>query len=262
MITTTTMMKLNHTFGNIMIDLLPKNQKLIRRAIHIIIEQLSINHTQAKKLYKLSGNNLKVAILSGSGEKAFSAGNDLKHVRSDSDPKVPFGGITSDYICYKPIIAAINGFALGGGLEIALSCDILIASDKSTFGFPEPKVGLFAGAGGAAKLAKLIPQKLALSLLLTGKLINSTEAKNIGVISEIVPAKNILNRAREIANEILKCSPLAISATKQIIYNEYPTDYDPDDIEKKYSEVIKLRDSNHFNIGKKAFANKEDPAWD
>ena len=209
-----------------------------------------------------SNDNLKVAILSGSGEKAFSAGNDLKHIRSDSDPKVPFGGITSDYICYKPIIAAINGFALGGGLEIALSCDILIASDKSTFGFPEPKVGLFAGAGGAAKLAKLIPQKLALSLLLTGKLINSTEAKNIGVISEIVPAKNILNRAREIANEILKCSPLAISATKQIIYNEYPTDYDPDDIEKKYSEVIKLRNSNHFNIGKKAFANKEDPAWD
>ena len=208
-----------------------------------------------------SNDNLKVAILSGSGEKAFSAGNDLKHIRSDSDPKVPFGGITSDYICYKPIIAAINGFALGGGLEIALSCDILIASDKSTFGFPEPKVGLFAGAGGAAKLAKIIPQKLALSLLLTGKLINSTEAKNIGLISEIIPAKDILIRAREIANEILKCSPLAISATKQIIYNEYPTDYDPDDIEKKYSEVIKLRDSNHFNIGKKAFANKEDPAW-
>ena len=209
-----------------------------------------------------SNDNLKVAILSGSGEKAFSAGNDLKHIRSDSDPKVPFGGITSDYICYKPIIAAINGFALGGGLEIALSCDILIASDKSTFGFPEPKVGLFAGAGGAAKLAKLLPQKLALSLLLTGKLINSTEAKNIGVISEIVPAKDILNRAREIANEILKCSPLAISATKQIIYNEYPTDYDPDNIEKVYSEVIKLRNSNHFNIGKKAFANKEDPIWD
>ena len=209
-----------------------------------------------------SNDNLKVAILSGSGEKAFSAGNDLKHIRSDSDPKVPFGGITSDYICYKPIIAAINGFALGGGLEIALLCDILIASDKSTFGFPEPKVGLFAGAGGAAKLAKLLPQKLALSLLLTGKLINSTEAKNIGLISEIVPEKDILNRAREIDNEILKCSHLAISATKQIIYNEYPTDYDPDNIEKVYSEVIKLRNSNHFNIGKKAFANKEDPIWD
>ena len=209
-----------------------------------------------------SNDNLEVAILSGSGEKAFSAGNDLKHIRSDSDPKVPFGGITSDYICYKPIIAAINGFALGGGLELALSCDILIASDKSTFGFPEPKVGLFAGAGGAAKLAKLIPQKLALSLLLTGKLINSIEANNIGLISEIVPAKDILKRAREIANEILKCSPLAISATKQIIYNEYPTDHDPGNIEKVYSEVIKLRNSNHFNIGKKAFANKEDPIWD
>jgi len=209
-----------------------------------------------------SNDNLKVAILSGSGEKAFSAGNDLKHIRSDSDPKVPFGGITSDYICYKPIIAAINGFALGGGLELALSCDILIASDKSTFGFPEPKVGLFAGAGGAAKLAKLIPQKLALSLLLTGKLINSIEANNMGLISEIVPAKDILKRAREIANEILKCSPLAISATKQIIYNEYPTDHNPGNIEKVYSEVIKLRNSNHFNIGKKAFANKEDPIWD
>ena len=209
-----------------------------------------------------SNDNLKVAILSGSGEKAFSAGNDLKHIRSNTDPEVPFGGITSEYICYKPIIAAINGFALGGGLEIALSCDILIASDKSTFGFPEPKVGLFAGAGGAARLAKLIPQKLALNLLLTGKLINSTEAKSMGLISEIVSEQDVLDRAREIADEILKSSPLAISATKQIIYNEYSTDYSPDDIEKKYSEVIKLRNSNHFNIGKKAFANKEDPIWD
>ena len=243
------------------------NKQLLEIYINRPDKMNAINPETSMELHHIfeqfkSNDNLKVAILSGSGEKAFSAGNDLKHVRSDSDPKVPFGGITSDYICYKPIIAAINGFALGGGLEIALSCDILIASDKSTFGFPEPKVGLFAGAGGAAKLAKIIPQKLALSLLLTGKLINSTEAKNIGIISEIVPAKDVLNRAREIANEILKCSPLAISATKQIIYNEYPTDYDPDDIEKKYSEVIKLRDSNHFNIGKKAFANKEDPAWD
>ena len=109
--------------------------------------------------------------MTGQGNLAFSAGNDLKHIKSSSDPIVSFGGITSDFECHKPIIAAIDGYALGGGLEIALACDILIASENSTFGFPEPKVGLFAGAGGAAKLAKIIPQKIALNLLLTGKLI-------------------------------------------------------------------------------------------
>lgn len=207
-------------------------------------------------------DKLKIAIIYGEGNLAFSAGNDLKHVKSDSDPIVPFGGITSDFECYKPIIAAIDGYALGGGLEIALACDILIASENSTFGFPEPKVGLFAGAGGAAKLAKIIPQKTALNLLLTGKLISSKEAKDIGVISEIVPQGESLSTARNTAKEILKCSYLAISATKQIILNEYKVDFSPSNIESSYSEVKKLRNSNHFEIGKTAFANKKEPEWD
>jgi enoyl-CoA hydratase/carnithine racemase len=252
------------------------NNKYIKTSIKNQILEVSINrpkqmnsintHTsmELKKVFEEFKNSqkLKIAIIYGEGNSSFSAGNDLKHIKSESDPVVPFGGITSQFECYKPIIAAIEGYALGGGLEIALSCDILIASENSTFGFPEPKVGLFAGAGGAAKLAKIIPQKIALNLLLTGKLISSKEAKDIGLISEVVPKNKALEYARKTAHNILECSYLAISATKQIALNEYDTSFDPSEIEKSYSEVEKLRTSNHFNIGKNAFAKKENPIWD
>tara|TARA_B110000116_G_C16762697_1_gene549244 strand:- start:726 stop:1487 length:762 start_codon:yes stop_codon:yes gene_type:complete len=252
------------------------NYKYIKTSINNQILEVSINrpkqmnsinpHTsmELKEVFEEFKNSqkLKIAIIYGEGNSSFSAGNDLKHSKSESDPVAPFGGITSEFECYKPIIAAIEGYALGGGLEIALSCDILIASENSTFGFPEPKVGLFAGAGGAAKLAKLIPQKIALNLLLTGKLISSKEAKDIGLISEIVPQNKALEYARKTAENILKCSYLAISATKQIALNEYDTSFDPSKIEKSYSEVRKLRKSNHFNIGKNAFSKKENPIWD
>jgi crotonobetainyl-CoA hydratase len=252
------------------------NNKYIKTSIKNQILEVSINrpkqmnsinpHTsmELKKVFEEFKNSqkLKIAIIYGEGNSSFSAGNDLKHIKSESDPVVPFGGITSQFECYKPIIAAIEGYALGGGLEIALSCDILIASENSTFGFPEPKVGLFAGAGGAAKLAKIIPQKIALNLLLTGKLISSKEAKDIGLISEVVPKNKALEYARKTAHNILECSYLAISATKQIALNEYDTSFDPSKIEKSYSEVEKLRTSNHFNIGKNAFAKKENPIWD
>lgn len=252
------------------------NNKYIKTSIKNQILEVSINrpkqmnsinpHTsmELKEVFEEFKNSqkLKIAIIYGEGNSSFSAGNDLKHIKSESDPDVPFGGITSQFECYKPIIAAIDGYALGGGLEIALSCDILIASENSTFGFPEPKVGLFAGAGGAAKLAKIIPQKIALNLLLTGKLISSKEAKDIGLISEVVPQNKALEYARKTAHNILECSYLAISATKQIALNEYDTSFDPSEIEKAYSEVEKLRTSNHFNIGKNAFAKKENPIWD
>ncbi len=227
--------------------------------MNAINPQVSYELKDIFEQYKKS-NKLQIAILTGEGGSAFSAGNDLKHTKSESDPIAPFGGITSDYICYKPIIAAIEGYALGGGLEIALSCDILIASENSTFGFPEPKVGLFAGAGGAAKLAKLISQKQALYLLLTSELISADVAKDIGLISKVVKSGEALKTARETAKNILENSYLAISATKQIILNEYKVDFDPKEIEK-YSEVAKLRESDHFEIGKSAFANKQKPEW-
>ena len=229
------------------------------KQMNAINPQVSYELKDIFEQYKKS-NKLQIAILTGEGGSAFSAGNDLKHTKSESDPIAPFGGITSDYICYKPIIAAIEGYALGGGLEIALSCDILIASENSTFGFPEPKVGLFAGAGGAAKLAKLISQKQALYLLLTSELISADVAKDIGLISKVVKSGEALKTARETAKNILENSYLAISATKQIILNEYKVDFDPNEIEK-YSEVQKLRESDHFEIGKTAFANKQKPEW-
>ena len=125
-----------------------------------------------------------VAILTGAGDRAFCAGNDLK-VTADrtakggdiqGEARPPFGRITRDFDCPKPIIAAVNGVAAGGGLELILACDIVVASEHARMGLPEPKVGLYAGAGGAHRLARQIPFKLAMGMLLTGDLVDAPEA--------------------------------------------------------------------------------------
>ena len=144
-----------------------------------------------------------VAILTGSGERAFSAGNDLKvtaertanggDVQGDARP--PFGRITRDFQCPKPMIAAVNGVAVGGGLEMALACDIIIAADHARFGLPEPRVGLFAGAGGVHRLARQLPFKVAMGLLLTGRLFGAEEAERIGLVNEVVPIADLMPAA-------------------------------------------------------------------
>ena len=144
-----------------------------------------------------------VAILTGSGERAFSAGNDLKvtaertanggDVQGDARP--PFGRITRDFHCPKPMIAAVNGVAVGGGLEMALACDIIIAADHARFGLPEPRVGLFAGAGGVHRLARQLPFKVAMGLLLTGRLFGAEEAQRIGLVNEVVPLADLMPAA-------------------------------------------------------------------
>src|SRR5947209_7599925 len=163
-----------------------------------------------------------VAIYTGAGQKAFSAGNDLKATAAATARgekptllSVPFGGITSDFECDKPIIAAVNGFALGGGFEIALACDLIIAVEHARFGQPEPRVGLFAAAGGAHRLPAQIPLKQAMGMLLTGKQITAQEAYRVGLVNEIVPAAELMAAAERWANEIMECSPLSVRLTKE-----------------------------------------------
>ncbi len=122
-------------------------------------------------------NNLWIAILSGTGERAFSAGHDLKYSAEHPDPiELPpggFGGFTARFDINKPIIAAVNGLALGGGFELALASDIVVAAEHARFGLPEPRVGLIAGAGGVHRLPRQIPLKIAMSLMLTGRQISA-----------------------------------------------------------------------------------------
>jgi enoyl-CoA hydratase/carnithine racemase len=132
-----------------------------------------------------------VAILTGSGDRAFCAGNDLKFTASGSGkgltgPPGGFGGITREFECWKLIIGAVNGYALGGGLELALACDILIAAEQARFGVPEPHVGMECDTA-LRRLPRQIPYKVAMGLILTGRQINANEAYRIGLVNEVVP---------------------------------------------------------------------------
>jgi E-phenylitaconyl-CoA hydratase len=165
-------------------------------------------------------NQLRVAILTGAGDKAFCSGADLAGMSDDRIgrrllPAVPFGGITGGFETWKPIIAAINGYCLAGGLELALSCDFRIAAEHASFGFPEPKLGMVPAAGGTQRLPRAVPLAFALELLLTGERIDAKTAHEFGLISKVVPLEELLPSAENIARRILECGPLAVRAIKQ-----------------------------------------------
>lgn len=169
---------------------------------------------------------LWVAILTGAGDRAFSAGNDLKAMaeaqargRSTlaADLPVPFGGITKGMEIWKPMIAAINGHCLAGGLEMALACDIRIAADQATFGLPEPQWALIPGAGGTQRLPRLIPMAWAMEMLLTGRPIDAATALRCGLVSRVVPREELLPTALLIAEEICGNGPLAVRAIKELV---------------------------------------------
>lgn len=208
-----------------------------------------------------------VAIFTGAGERAFSAGNDLKATAAAtargeklSDKPVIFGGITSGFECYKPIIAAVNGFALGGGFELALACDIIIAAEHARFGLPEPRVGLIAAAGGMHRLPAQIPLKLAMGMMLTGKQITAQEAYRIGLVNEVVPGTEIMAAAERWANEILECSPVSVRLTKEAVYAGLT--YSVEEALKLDKPRLKrLLESEDFVEGPKAFSEKRKPQW-
>jgi len=168
-------------------------------------------------------DNLWVAILTGAGSRSFSAGNDLKAQAAGVGRLEPgvvprqggFGGITSRFDMHKPVIAAVNGWAMGGGFEMALASDIIIASDQARFGLPEPRVGLYAGAGGIHRLPRQIPLKLAMGMILTGRNLDAETAKEYGFVNEVVPHDDLMGAAERWANEILECAPLSVRGSKQ-----------------------------------------------
>src|SRR5256714_8606490 len=152
-----------------------------------------------------------VAIVTGAGNRAFSAGNDLKATatatakgekRPDFSEHVRFGGITGDFVCDKPIIAAVNGVALGGGFEIALAADLIIAAEHARFGLPEPRVGLIAAAGGGRPLPQKIPPQKAMGVLLTGRQVPAHEAYLRGLVNEVVPGTDLMAAAARCAHAI------------------------------------------------------------
>lgn len=215
--------------------------------------------------------NAWIAILTGAGARAFSAGNDLKATaaatargesiaaQTQSDRPVYFGGVIG-LQCNKPIIAAVNGVAVGGGFEIALACDLIIAAEHARFGLPEPRVGLLAAAGGMHRLPLHISLKQAMGMLLTGKQITAQEAYRLGLVNEVVPGEELIAAAERWANEILECSPLSARLTKEAVLAGLGLP-----LEEAMSQdrplMQRLFASEDFVEGPKAFAEKRKPQW-
>jgi len=206
---------------------------------------------------------LWVAILTGAGEKAFSAGNDLKYTAAGnpmSTQPTGFGGLTKRFEMIKPVIAAVNGIAMGGGFELALACDLIIAAENAVFALPEPRVGLMAAAGGVHRLPRMIPQKQALGMILTGRRVSAEEGLKLGFVNEVVPTGEALNAAKRWAEQIVECSPLSIRASKQVVYQALDADLKTA-MTTIYPAQAALRASEDYKEGPRAFAEKRKPNW-
>ena len=205
-----------------------------------------------------------VAIVTGAGDRAFSAGNDLKYQASGGDmsgqPSAGFGGLTARFDNPKPVIAAVNGIAMGGGFEIALACDLIIAAENAVFALPEPRVGLAALAGGVHRLPREIGMKRAMGMLLTGRRVSPEEGKELGFVNDVVPAGEALSAAKKWAEQILECAPISVRASKQAAYDGMSVSLQ-DAMAAKYDQIHALRHSQDFVEGPKAFAEKRAPNW-
>ena len=228
-------------------------------------------HVEMTKVWDdfIADKAMWVAIVTGAGDKAFSAGNDLRWTAEHRGEPVSevlkqakggFAGITSRYDIYKPIIAAVNGFALGGGFEIALACDIIIAAEHARFGLPEPRVGLMAAAGGVHRLPRQIPLKIAMGMMLTGKHITAADALRYGIANEVVPLKDLIATAEKWAEQIMECSPLSVQATKEAAMNGLGTPVEAA-LAKHYDLQSKLFRSKDAVEGPLAFSQKRKPNW-
>lgn len=208
--------------------------------------------------------SLWVAIITGAENASFSAGNDLKYMASGQEmwiPKTGFAGLTSRVNRTKPIIAAVNGAALGGGLEIAMACDIIVAADHATFGLPEVKVGLFAGAGGIQRLTRQIGLKSAMEMILTGGHIDCEKALSLGLINHIVSSEQLMVEAQRIADLITQASPVAVRSSMQLL-NETSHFASVDDaVCHPHTILDNLLNSEDFFEGSTSFAQKRKPKW-
>lgn len=207
-----------------------------------------------------------VAIVTGAGERAFCVGNDLKHLAaggSNERPASGFGGLTFRFNLDKPVIAAVNGLAMGGGFEIALACDLIVASSLAEFALPEPRVGVAALAGGVQRLVRQIGSKQAAGMLLTGRRVSAEEGRTLGFVNEVVTPGGTLAAARQWAERILECSPHAIRATKQAASRglDEPTLETAIRGQFDYPAVKALFASGDAVEGPLAFAQKRSPRW-
>ena len=205
-----------------------------------------------------------VAIITGAGAKAFCAGHDLKQQAAGGGLVLPpsgFAGLTSRFDLTKPVIAAVNGVAMGGGFEIALACDLVVASSNAIFALPEPRVGIAALAGGIQRLPRSIGFHRAMGLMLTGRRVTAAEGLALGFVNEVVEA-DALGIARSWAAEILSCSPMSVRATKEAALHGLCVSVE-DGISRQWDHpaMKAMLGSQDYVEGPVAFAAKRAPEW-
>jgi crotonobetainyl-CoA hydratase len=215
---------------------------------------------------------VRAIVVTGAG-RAFCAGADLKEISAGRSvdptghPEWGFAGLAQHWVS-KPLIAAVNGFAMGGGTEIALACDLVVASDQAAFGLPEVKRGLIAGAGGVVRLQRQIPVKLALQMALTGDPVPASTALRWGLVNDVVSAEEVVPRAIELARRIAANAPLSVQYTKKTLYQAASagSDWDPawngaDPWAVNAEAMGAVFGSSDAIEGSTAFAEKRPPVW-
>jgi crotonobetainyl-CoA hydratase len=209
---------------------------------------------------------LQVCVVKGAGERAFCAGSDLTSFKSEGGSPYPatgYAGIAQRWDLAKPVIAAVNGLCLGGGFELALSCDMIVASQSAVFGLPEPKVGLIAIGGGIHRLVRQTGLKQAMGPLLTGRNISAAEGRAMGFVSEVVSPEGLDAAVTELCNQILACAPLAVQLTKQLAMWGLDQPTLPQALADQVEQPAFHRwmQSEDAREGTKAFAEKRTPQW-
>jgi enoyl-CoA hydratase len=210
---------------------------------------------------------VRVILLTGAGEKAFAAGADINEIASTDAltglAKARRGQAVFRLIetCGKPVIALINGFALGGGCELAMACTMRLASDKARLGQPEVKLGLIPGYGGTQRLPRLVGEPAALKLLLTGEMIDAVEALRIGLVDEVVPAERLLERGEALAKSISAMAPLAVAGCLEAVRRgrDLPIDAATEVEAEVFGRLCGTTDKAE---GTKAFLEKRSPVWE
>ncbi len=212
-------------------------------------------------------DELRVAILTGAGERFFSAGWDLKAAAAgEGEDYGPggFGGLTEMFELRKPVIAAVNGWAAGGGLEIALACDMILASRDARLALPEVTRGLVPDAGGMLRLPRRIPRALAMEMMLTGRPVEAEEAERWGLVNQVVVPAELMDDARALAERVVAAAPLAVEAVKAVVAATEELSVQ-DGYAAMRSEVIpayrRSNESEDAKAGPRAFAEGRDPEW-
>jgi dehydration protein DpgD len=216
-------------------------------------------------------DDIRVAVLTGAGDRSFSVGQDLHETaRLNAEGAAPttFGSrgrpgwprLTERFELSKPVVARVNGYALGGGFELALACDIVVAAEHAVFALPEVRLGLVPGAGGAFRLARQIPLKIAMGHLLTGRRMTADQALRYGLVNDVVPAAELDDRVTDWTDDLVRSAPLSVRALKQSVLASLDMPL-PQAFATRFSwEERRLAGPDALE-GPQAFAERRDPVW-